>query len=362
LIHFTNKSVVRMQSDDKVVVTGGSGYLASWIVKLLLEDGYAVNTTVRHKSDNAKFGHLTKMADDHPEKLAFFEADLEKEGSFDEAVRGCAVVIHTASPFKISGIRDPENELIKPAVAGVRNIFASIKKTGTIRRVVLTSSIAAIYGDAIESASVEGGIFTDNHWNETSSPENMPYSYSKTLAEKEAMKLTGEIPGLELAVINPGLILGPSLSRRTDATSVQLMRQLTSGLFRLGVPRGTQAIVDVRDAARAHVKAATAAHANGRFIAAPHSRDFLEIARTIRSKNPSLPLPTGYLPTWAFYIIGPLAGYSPGFIRKNFGYDLRFDNSRIQQELDMEFRPWQETVLDHVAQLRKDDLLRRAGK
>ena len=166
------------------------------------------------------------------------------------------------------------------------------------------------------------------------------------------------MPGTELAVINPGLILGPSLSRRVDATSVRLMRQITSGLFRLGVPRGKQAIVDVRDVARAHVSAAFAPQASGRHIAAPHSIDFLDIARAIGSQYPSLPLPKGYMPTWIFYIIGPLAGYSPSFIRKNFGYDLLFDNARIRRELGIQFRPMEETVTDHVQQLKEDGLLK----
>lgn len=350
-----------MEKDNragKILVTGGSGYLASWIVKLLLEEGRHVVTTVRNKKDTDKTAHLTAIADNNPGRLEILEADLLKAGSFDEAVAGCSAVIHAASPFKISGVKDPQKELITPAVEGVRNLFGSIARAGTVGRIVLTSSIAAIYGNAVEAEGVAGGRFDENHWNTTSSLTDLPYSYSKTLAEKEAWKLAGAMPGTELAVINPGLILGPSLSRRVDATSVRLMRQITSGLFRLGVPRGKQAIVDVRDVARAHVSAAFAPQASGRHIAAPHSIDFLDIARAIGSQYPSLPLPKGYMPTWIFYIIGPLAGYSPSFIRKNFGYDLLFDNARIRRELGIQFRPMEETVTDHVQQLKEDGLLK----
>ncbi len=341
------------------MVSGGSGYLASWIVKLLLEERHLVRTTIRRKSDHAKYDHLINLARQFPGKLEIFEADLMKPGSFDEATAGCSVVIHSASPFKISGVNDPEKELVQPAVEGVCNVFSSIRKAGTVKRIVLTSSIAAIYGNASEAKDIEGKTFNEEHWNTTSSLTDQPYSYSKTLAEKKAWKLVGEIPGAELVVINPGFILGPSLSRRTDGASVQLMRQFTSGLFRLGVPRGKQAIVDVRDVAMAHVKAAFAPHTRGRHIGAPHSRDFLDIARVIHAQYPRLPLPNRFMPTWIFYIVGPLAGYSPSFIRKNFGYDLYFDNSRIGKELDIRFRPWEETILDHVAQLHEDGLIRK---
>lgn len=343
---------------ETALVTGGSGYLASWIVRDLLEEGHLVHTTIRSKSDQDKYEHLVALSDQYPGKLKFFEADLLKSGSFDEAVAGCSVVVHAASPFKIMGVKDPEKELVQPAVEGVRNLFGSIRKTGKVRRVVLTSSIAAIYGNAIESENIEGGIFNEQHWNGTSSLTDLPYSYSKTLAEKEAWMLAGGLNGTDLVVINPGLILGPSLSRRTDSTSVKLMRQLTSGLFRLGVPRGTQAVVDVRDVARAHVKAAFTPQASGRYIVAPHSRDFLDFARVIHARYPQLPLPSGYMPNWVFYIVGPLAGYSPSFIRKNFGYDLRFDNSRTTRELGIHFRPWKDTLLDHVEQLRNDGLFK----
>ncbi len=347
-----------MNNNSSVLVTGGSGYLASWIVKLLLEEGRTVNTTVRNKTDDSKYAHLIELGALYPGKLEILEADLLEPGSFDEAVAGCNAVIHAASPFKISGVKDPQKELITPAVEGVRNLFGSIARAGTVSRIVLTSSIAAIYGNAMEAEGIAGGRFNESHWNTTSSLTDLPYSYSKTLAEKEAWKLVKKMPGTELAVINPGLILGPSLSRRVDATSVRLMRQLTSGLFRMGVPHGKQAIVDVRDVAQAHVSAAFAPRVSGRHIAAPHSVDFLDIAGAIGNQYPKLPLPKGYMPTWIFFIIGPLAGYSPSFIRKNFGYDLLFDNARIRRELGVQFRSMEETVTDHVKQLKEDGLLK----
>lgn len=352
-----------MKEIDKnkaVLVTGGSGYLASWIVKLLLEAGCQVHTTVRNQADPQKYGHLLRLAEQYPGKLRFFEANLLDEGAFDSAMSGCEVVIHTASPFKIAGIKDPQKELVEPALTGVRNVFASVGRCETVKRVVLTSSIVAVYGDAVERVQTEKGIFNEGHWNATSSVAHQPYSYSKTVAEKEAWQIAAEQSRWDLAVINPGLILGPSLSSRTDSTSISLMRQLASGRFRMGVPAGKQAFVDVRDVAQAHLLAAFSPRAAGRHIAVAHHQDFLDVAQVIKTAYPQLPLPSGYLPGWLFRLVGPLLGYSRKFIRRNIGYDLLFDNSRIRQNLGISFRPFNETVLNHIAQLKNDGLLKRA--
>jgi nucleoside-diphosphate-sugar epimerase len=131
---------------EKILVTGGTGYLASWIIKYLLDEGYAVNTTVRDLQKQSFHRHLTELSEIHPGKLTLYEAELMKEGSFDGAVTGCSVVIHTASPFRISGVKDAMKELVMPAVQGVRNVFESAVRAGTVHRIILTSSAAAISG------------------------------------------------------------------------------------------------------------------------------------------------------------------------------------------------------------------------
>lgn len=339
------------QGYERILVTGGGGYLASWIVRMLLMQGSTLHTTVRDTSNNQKYGHLFRMKDEFPGKLEIFEADIKKQGSFDEAAKGCSVIIHTASPFKITGIRDAGKELVVPAVQGVKNIFSSAVKSGTVRRIVMTSSVAAIYGDAVDIRKTEAGIFTEEHWNTTSSANHQPYSYSKTLAEKEAWKQAELNPGIQLSVINPGFILGPSLSERSDSTSVQVMNRIGSGTFRFGVPAGMHAIVDVRDVAQAHLLAASSVHSNMRFIAAPHHTDFRTIAWIIKNAYPQLPLSENTIPSWAMLLFGPFTGFSPRFIFRNTGHPLKFDNSRIRELLGMQFRPLEETLKDHIKQL-----------
>src|SRR5580765_1835292 len=170
-----------------VLVTGGSGYVASWIVRYLLEDGRTVRATVRNPAKPKGLEHLHALADAHPGRLSLHRADLLEEGSYTDAMHGCEVVIHTASPFLIGKISDPQEQLIRPALDGTRNVLASANNTSSVKRVVLTSSVAAIYGD---NADMQGKTeFTDTDWNTTSTETHQPYSYSKTVAEREAWRI-----------------------------------------------------------------------------------------------------------------------------------------------------------------------------
>ena len=129
-----------------VLVTGGNGYIASWLVRYLLEDGVDVHATVRNPSDDTKVGHLKRLAESSPGTLTLFAADLLDDGAFDEAMAGCELVFHTASPFVISGIKDPQKDLVDPAVHGTRNALESANRVSSVKRVVLTSSVAATFG------------------------------------------------------------------------------------------------------------------------------------------------------------------------------------------------------------------------
>lgn len=341
-----------------VLVTGGTGYLASWIVKFLLDEGKTVRITVRNKKQKDKYEHLLQAEQASSGRLELFEADLLKEGSFLEAMQTCELVIHTASPFVLRGLKDPQKELIDPAVQGTKNVLNSVNQTSSVRRVVLTSSIVAMYGDAIDLTNEEGGILTEKSWNTTSTVSHQPYSYSKLLAEKEAWKMAQSQDRWDLVVINPGLVFGPSLSKRTDSTSINLMMELASGKFRTGVPAGKNANVDVRDAARAHILAGFIPEASGRHLAVAEEADFLEIARMIGEKYPNLPLPKGYVSKWLFQLIAPAIGFTRKFVRNNVGIDVKCDNSYIRKDLGLEFRPFRETIHDHVAQLVADALIK----
>ena len=351
-----------MQSIDQskpILVTGGTGYLASWIIKQLLDEGKEVRTTVRNLSQKDKTAHLTALAVKSTGTLTFFEADLLRKGSFAEAMAGCELVIHTASPFKISGLKNALKELVEPALEGTRNVLESVNLTESVKRVVLTSSVVAIYGDAIDIQKTANGIFTEKDWNFSSSVDHQPYPYSKTLAEKLAWEMAGKQSRWDLITINPGFILGPSLSKRTDSTSIEIMIQLATGKFKTGVPSGEMGFIDVRDVAKAHILAGFSPTASGRHICVSAQKTFLDMANVIKANYPKYPLPNGFVPKWLFWLIAPFAGFTRKYVKLNVGFDLKFDNSYIQKDLGMEFIPFEKTIADHFEQILNDDIVKR---
>ena len=152
-----------------VLVTGATGYVAGWLVKMLLDEGLTVHAAVRDPDNTTKVQHLLDLATKAPGEIRFFKSDLLVEGSYAEAMHGCELVYHTASPFT-SKIDDPQKDLIKPAVDGTRNVLQQANRTESVKRIVLTSSCAAIYGDNIDLKSTPDGVFTESVWNTSSTP------------------------------------------------------------------------------------------------------------------------------------------------------------------------------------------------
>lgn len=356
------KSIEKMKTIDRtkpILVTGGTGYLASWIVKQLLDQGLEVRTTVRNLAQKDKYAHLTALAVKSKGILMFFEADLLKKGSFTEAMSGCELVIHTASPFKISGIKNAESELVQPALEGTRNVLDTVNLTESVKRVVLTSSVVAIFGDAIDIQKTSEGVFTEEYWNTTSSTDHQPYPYSKTVAEKLAWQMTEEQSRWDLLTINPGFIMGPSLSRRTDSTSIEIMIQMATGKFKTGVPSGTMSFVDVRDVANAHIQAGFTPSASGRHICTSEDRSFLDLADALRKDYSDFPLPKKFVPKWLFSLIAPLIGFTRKYVKLNVGYNIRMDNSYVKKDLGMDFIPFEQTITDHFKQLIADGIIKK---
>ena len=340
----------------KVLVTGGSGYLASWIIKMLLDEGVSVHATVLDLQKADKTAHL--KAFDKQGRLTLFQADLLDMGSFKESMQGCDIVIHTASPFFISGVKDPEKELIKPAQQGTINVLETAKKISCVKRIILTSSVAAIYGDNEDAKKISSVILTENEWNMTSSADHMPYSFSKTMAEKEAWKIAETQDQWDLVVMNPGLIFGPSLSRRKDSFSIKTMCEYGNGHYKTGVPDTSFGTVDVRDVSKAHINAAFMPQAKGRHILVSQTITLMEIADIIREKFPDkYPLPKMIVPKFVFWLIAPFLGFTRKYVSKNVGHPIEFDNSYSIDNLKMSFRPMEETVTDHFQQIIDDELL-----
>lgn len=343
------------------MVTGANGYVASWLVKRLLDDGLTVHAAVRNPNDEKKIAHLKEAAAKSKGQIKFFAGDLLKPGSYKTAMEGCELVYHTASPFT-TAIKDPQKELIDPAVKGTENVLRSATEVGSVKRVVVTSSCAAIYGDAIDTVNAPGGKLTEANWNTTSSLAYQPYSYSKTLAEKKAWELVKSQDKWDLVTVNMSLVMGPALNPgNTTSESINILKMLGGGEMKMGAPRMGVGLVDVRDVAEAHFKAGFTPTAKGRYITSAHSTDLLEMGKVLLPKyGDRFPLPTKALPKWLLMIIGPFTSklFTRPFIRKNVDVPWNADNSKIKKELGMTFRPMKETMEDSFQNLIDEGILK----
>ncbi|MBK7297878.1 MAG: NAD-dependent epimerase/dehydratase family protein [Flavobacteriales bacterium] len=344
-----------------VMVTGANGYVASWLVKRLLDDGLTVHAAVRNPNDEKKIAHLKEAAAKSKGQIKFFAGDLLKPGSYKAAMEGCELVYHTASPFTTT-VKDPQKELIDPAVKGTENVLRSATEVGSVKRVVVTSSCAAIYGDAIDTVNAPGGKLTEEIWNTTSSLEYQPYSFSKTLAEKKAWELAKSQDKWDLVTVNMSLVMGPALNPgNTTSESINILKMLGGGEMKMGAPRMGVGLVDVRDVAEAHFKAGFTPTAKGRYITSAHSTDLLEMGKVLLPKyGDRFPLPTKALPKWLLMIIGPFTSklFTRPFIRKNVDVPWNADNSKIKKELGMTFRPMKETMEDSFQNLIDEGILK----
>ncbi|PTQ89220.1 SDR family oxidoreductase [Agitococcus lubricus] len=344
-----------------ILVTGGSGYIASWIIKYLLEAGYTVHATVRDPAKQSSVGHLLKIAEQAKGTLKLFKADLLAEGSFNEAMQGCGIVMHTASPFVLEGFSDANEALVRPALEGTRNVLNAVNQCPTVHRVVLTSSVAAIYGDNEDILAVPSGVFTEEHWNTTSSVDHNPYQYSKAVAEREAWKLQKEQSRWDLVTINPAMVYGPSLTSGSQSASIDTLVQMGDGRLRTGVPKLTIGVVDVREVASAHLLAAFNPAAKGRFILNATELTMLKIGKILRHKYGSqYPFPRMEAPTFLVWAFGPLMGpITRDFVKRNVGLPLKFDNRRSRDILGVQYRPVEETFIEHFQQVIDDGLLKK---
>lgn len=332
-----------------VLVTGANGYVASWLVKLLLKDGLTVHAAVRNPQDEKKVGHLLKLDTQLPGELKLFKADLLTPNSYNEAMQGCELVYHTASPF-FTNVKDPQKQLIEPALQGTSNVLDTVNGTKSVKRVVLTSSCAAIYTDAIDVKNAPGGILTEQVWNTTASIDYQPYSYSKTIAEQKAWEMANAQSSWELVTINPSFVMGPALNpQNATSESITTLKMLGGGDMKMGAPKMGVGIVDVRDVALAHLKAGFTPTASGRYITSGHNSNFLEMATVLLPKyGEKYPLPKKALPKWLVMLVGPLTNklFTWKFIRNNLNIEWKADNSKIKKELGIEFTPLQKTMED----------------
>lgn len=276
----------------RVCVTGGNGFLASCLIKLLLERAYTVRATVRDPGNLRKIAHLQNLPH-ASERLELVKADLLDDGSFDAAVQGCEGVFHMASPVQFV-VDNPEEDLIIPAIKGTLNVLNACAKSNCLKRVVLTSSTAAVTNQ-IRSDSV---VVDESCWSDEAycRQRNSWYPLSKLLAEQRAWTFAKE-KGLDLVVLNPGFVAGRPLQDSTldnlDAGAEFVLNILTgkdSFLNNSAFPW-----VGVNDVAEAHLLAFEEPMASGRYICAERVMDSPTLLQVLQKVIPGQTLPPKYV-------------------------------------------------------------------
>jgi dihydroflavonol-4-reductase len=328
--------------DKKVLLTGISGYIGNHCAVELLKNGYSVRGSVRSLSKSEKVIEAIKKEVDPKNNLEFCELDLLSDDGWDNAVKGCEFVMHVASPFINIEPKD-ENEYIRPAVDGTIRALNAAKKAG-IKRVVLTSSMVSMLGSADKSIKVDSETWTNVEAKNVSA-----YAKSKTLAEQAAWDFIhaqqDDTPKMELAVVNPGPVFGPSLSGDLTGASMGMFKQMMLGKMPM-IPQASINMSDVRDIAKIHVLALENEKADGkRFIVTteePYA--FQQVAKILKS-NGYDKVSTKLAPNFLLKFLGNIdreAKSMRSFIGKTYDGDV----STTMETFDWKPISFEKTVLD----------------
>ncbi|RAH54462.1 NAD dependent epimerase/dehydratase [Aspergillus piperis CBS 112811] len=328
----------------KVLLTGGTGFIASHILTELLDAGYQVVVTVRTHDKGRQL--LTSLSNTGDQAASYVVVeDIGKDGAYNEAIQSISdldLVVHTASPYHFN-YTDPESDFLDPAIKGTAGLLASIKAYApTVKRVVVTSSSATIVTPPNHPEVYDETSYGSVTWEEAMVPE-VTYRASKIFAERAAFEFVEkEKPNFDLVTINPPLVFGPKPRHVTDLkalnTSNHIIRDLMLGKWKDGgAPIAIPfTFVDVRDVAFAHRKALELPEVSGhRFFTVAGHFSNKQVAEAIRATHPELAhkLPPSDMPD---DLPQPIFG---------------FDNSKSRRMLGMTFRDLNTCVGDAVTSM-----------
>ncbi|XP_047166868.1 cinnamoyl-CoA reductase 1-like isoform X4 [Vigna umbellata] len=311
-----------------VCVTGAGGFVASWLVQLLLSKGYNVHGTVRQPGSE-KYEHLKKLEGAF-ENLTLFKADLLNYESILSAIAGCTAVFHVASPVPSTVVPNPQVEVIEPAVQGTINVLHACLET-KVQRVVYVSSISAI---SIGPNMPKDKVIDESYWSDKDYCKKTQnwYCYSKTEAEEQALDF-GKRTGLDVVSICPSIVWGPILQSTTvNASSLVLPKLLKGGD---SFENKTRWIVDVRDLVDAILLVYEKPEAERRYICTAHTIKTRDLVEKLKSIYPSYKYPSNFT---------ELDDY------------LRFSSEKLER-LGWKYRSLEETLIDSVESYREAGLL-----
>ncbi|KAK4782195.1 hypothetical protein SAY86_016297 [Trapa natans] len=320
----------------KICVTGAGGFVASWLVKLLLSKGYVVHGTVRDPDDD-KNAHLTKL-DGASDNLKLFKANLLDYDSLRSAIMGCEGVLHVACPVPTSAPADPEVELLEPAIKGTLNVLRACSDAHA-KRVVYVSSTSAVL---LNPGWPKDRVKDESCWSDKEHCRAMErwYVLAKTEAESAAFEY-GKQKGLDVVSVNPGYVLGPVMNPSLVFSTLVLLNFLQGKYFDVPpvlescAPNKFWSMVDVRDVADAILMAYEKPEAEGRYICTAHNVTTKEWVEKMKRLYPEFT----YLDKFA-----------------ECDFDSRTSSEKLQK-LGWTYRPMEETMVDSIQSFREVGLL-----
>jgi dihydroflavonol-4-reductase len=326
-------------SGGRVLVTGAAGFIGSHVVRELLEQGHSVRGTVRNPV-NAEFLKNLPGA----KQLEIVQMDLLESDSVVEAVKGCDDVVHCAAALYV-GVDDAQTQVVDPSIQGTQNLLDAIDTVGGVKRIVHTSSVAAVRQTHFES----GRVFNFEDWCDDASVDSNAYGFAKAGAEIlargwVASKSEKEKP--RYVSINPCVVFGPIMSERHLEGSMTILDHLLKRKYPFLVKMHVN-IVDVRDVAKAHVNALTKGPDGGRYIVYNDSLWMPEIAKLLRSKIPNRKWPKMVLPkslTYVLSVFHPQLSFA--WVKKNIGTTCSYDVRPARDDLGMEWLPVESSIVD----------------
>ena len=324
-----------------VLVTGGTGYIASETIRQLLAKGWTVHTTVRNKArSEAKLRE--RLGNPPAETLKVFEAELMDDAGWAEANAGCTHVAHIASPIAASTPKH-EDEMIIPAREGTLRALRFAKEAG-VTRFVQTSSMAAVsYGRSEKEYTT-----SERDWTDVTHGDISPYVKSKTISERAARDWVAEHgEGMEFVSVNPSMVLGP-IDDPDFSPSVEAVKQVLDGSMPMAPDLGF-AIVDTRDIGELHVRCLEEPGLKDeRFLGAGKFMKIIEVAQVLRDRLPpehTRKVPKRVMPNW---MVSILSLFNPGVasIKNELGKTRHVDASHAKDRLGWETRAEEDSIVD----------------
>ncbi|KAJ0962994.1 hypothetical protein J5N97_028116 [Dioscorea zingiberensis] len=290
-----------MSKGCKVCVTGGAGYIGSWLVKKLLDNGYVVHATLRNLDDESKTGLLKSLAGADT-RLFLFEGDIYEADGYEAAIQGCEFVFLVATPLQHNPQSSKYQSTTEAAVAGVRSILKFCEHSGSVKRVIYTGSVTAT-SPLKEDGNGFNHTIDESCW----TPLNLSFSHcedhekdytsSKTLAEKEALSYNNMKAGkerMEVVSLACGLVGGDTLLSYLPSSLRVVLAHITGEelyyrqLEFLQGLLGSVPLVHVDDVCEAHIFCMEKPSMAGRFLCAVGYPIIVDISEYYACKHPQM--------------------------------------------------------------------------